>query len=86
MDEIEHRKIKEFEIKFKNEQDLDSFSKLNYEFKEKNNQKVRVKVVVEDKDINQFLKELNKYDIEYISEIKFTLEQYFMEYYKEGDN
>ena len=84
MKDIEHRKDKEFEIRFKDRAGVEKFANSNnYEFEEKNFSKNRVKVIVNDEKVNEFLAELSKYKIEYISEIKFTLEKYFMKYYKE---
>ncbi|MDR0462276.1 MAG: ABC transporter ATP-binding protein [Christensenellaceae bacterium] len=83
MKDIEHRKDKEFEIRFKSKSDAQSFAKLNYEFTEKNFEKSRVKVLVNDGQINEFLTAVAKYKLEYISEIKFTLEKYFMGFYKQ---
>jgi len=87
MKEIEHKKDKEFEIRFKQRASAEFFCKLGYDFTEINLDKNRVKAIVHDEQINAFLAELNKYGVEYISEIKFTLEKYFMKYYKEaGEN
>lgn len=86
MKDIEHKKDKEFEIRFKQKADAESFAKLNYSFTEKNFAKNRVKVIVGDEKINEFLTALNKYKLEYMREIKFTLEKYFMKFYvEEGD-
>lgn len=85
MKEIEHKKDKEFEIRFKQKVDAENFAKLDYNFTERNIAKNRVKVIVNDEQINEFLTEVNKYKLEYISEIKFTLEKYFMKYYKEEE-
>ena len=85
MKAIEHKKDKEFEIRFKQRADAESFAKTGYNFIEKNFDKNRVKVTVHDDNINEFLTAVNKYKLEYISEIKFTLEKYFMQYYKEGE-
>jgi len=84
MNQIEHNQNKQFEIRFKAQQDAISFSNLNFNFSEKNFDKNRVKVFVNDSQINNLMAALYKYQLEYISEIKFTLEQYFMEFYKEG--
>jgi len=81
--DIEHKKDKEFEIRFKDKKDTEAFTKQKYQFTEKNIAKNRVKVIVHDEDINEFLAAVNKFKIEYISEIKFTLEKYFMQYYGE---
>lgn len=85
--DIEHKKEKEFEIRFVSKDDAVKFMDKDFDFKEKNISKNRVKVVVKDEKINEFLQELTKYKIEYISEIKYTLEDYFMKYYTEkGEN
>ncbi|MDR0850451.1 MAG: ABC transporter ATP-binding protein [Christensenellaceae bacterium] len=86
MKDIEHKKDKEYEVRFKDKKDAEAFSKLDYKFTEKNMSKNRVKVVVNDEQINEFLTEANKYKLEYLSEIKFTLEKYFMKYYQGEDN
>ena len=83
MKEIEHKKEKEFEIRFKSKADFDKFIKNKYEFSETNPGKNRVKVIVHDDRINEFLADVARYKVEYISEIKFTLEKYFMKYYNE---
>lgn len=83
--EIEHRTIKTYEIKFKNKKDINEFVKLKLNFKEINKNKQRVKVDINDLDINSFTNLLSKYTLEYISEIKYTLEDYFMDFYKEGE-
>lgn len=85
MKEIEHKKDKEFEIRFKQKADAESFTKQDYVFTEKNLSKNRVRVIVNDEQINQFLSVISKFKLEYISEIKFTLEKYFMNYYKEEE-
>lgn len=88
MKSIEHKKDKEFEVRFKSKSEMEKFAKLDYNFTEKNLAKNRVRVMINDVYINEFLLNLNKYKIEYISEIKFTLEKYFMEFYKDdgGEN
>jgi len=86
MKEIEHKKDKEFEVRFKEKKDAEKFAASKFDFTEKNFDKSRVRVVVHDERINEFLEAVNKFKLEYISEIKFTLEKYFMNYYKEGEN
>lgn len=83
MDEISHKKDKEFEVRFRTKAEAESFAKKSWTFTEKNFAKNRVQVIVGDEEINEFLSQLSGYGIEYISEIKFTLEKYFMKYYKE---
>ena len=86
MKDIEHHKDKEFEIRFKDKKDAEAFAKLQYKFTEKNLDKNRVKVIVNDEKINEFLAAVNKSKVEYISEIKFTLEKYFMAFYREEED
>ena len=83
MKEIEHKKDKEFEIRFRQKTDAEAFLKLDYNFTEKAISKNCVRVMVHDDRINEFLTAVGKYKLEYISEIKFTLQKYFMKYYKE---
>jgi ABC-2 type transport system ATP-binding protein len=83
MKEKKKKKDKEFEIRFKDKATATKYMKLKYNFTEKNPEKNRVKVIVHDENINEFLTELSKYKVEYISEIKFNLEKYFMSYYVE---
>jgi len=85
MKDIEHRPDKEFEVRFKEAADAKRFSGLKYNYTEVNLEKNRVKVIVNDSQINEFLASVNNYKLEYISEIKFTLERYFMEHYKAED-
>ena len=83
--DIEHRTTKTFEIKFKTKKDFNEFNKLDLNFIEVNKEKQRIKVDIDDIDINTFTASLSKYKLEYISEIKYTLEDYFMRFYKEGE-
>ena len=83
MKDIEHKKDKEFEVRFKQKVDAETFTKFGFEFTEINLEKNRVRIMIHDDQINEFLKVINNYKLEYISEIKFTLERYFMNYYKE---
>ncbi|MCL1945289.1 MAG: ABC transporter ATP-binding protein [Firmicutes bacterium] len=83
MNDITHNKDKQFEVRFKSLADAQTFGNLQYEFVEKNYDKSRVKVKVHDSHINRFVADLAKYQLEYISEIKLTLEERFMEYYKD---
>ncbi len=41
----------------------------------------QVKIHIRDEDIHNFFKELSLYELNFISEIKFTLEDYFMDFY-----
>ena len=81
--EIEHKTDKEFEIRFKTKKDAEKFMKEELQFTEKNLAKNRVKAIILDEKINEFFKLITNYKVEYIREIPFTLEKYFMKFYKE---
>lgn len=86
MKDIEHKKDKEFEIRFKSKGDYERFIGEDFVFSEQSKAKSRVKIIINDADINHFFEIINGYQVEYISEIKYTLEKYFMQYYKEAKN
>lgn len=80
MADIEHSKSKVFKVKFNGIGSHEIIHE-HFDFAEINHEKNRVKVKVHDNDINSFLKALTNYDVSYISEIKLTLEDYFMQFY-----
>ena len=45
-----------------------------------------VVIAVNDKDINLLTNMLSDYNIESFSEVKFTLQDYFMQFYREDKN
>jgi len=80
--ELRYSDRKEWKIEFATPEEFARF-KENSKFiissvKPKYNQ---VRVVVYDHQVNEFIKELNNYSMSFFSEIKFTLEDYFMEFY-----
>lgn len=83
--DIEHKTEKEFEIRFKTKEYAKKFMKEDLQFNEKNLEKNRVKVVLLDEKINEFFKLIANYEVEYIRGIPFTLEKYFMKFYKQEE-
>lgn len=83
MNDIKKSKDKTFKIKFAADGESKRFIKEHAEldYAEANNEKNRVRININDKDINRFLAILPNYKIQYISEIKLTLEDYFMQFY-----
>jgi len=83
-DEIRKNDRKEWKIEFNTKEDFEKFrkevaKKLNVvSVKEESNQ---AQVVVLDNSTNTLVAELSNYSLKYFSEIKFTLEDYFMEFY-----
>ena len=82
MDDIQKSSHKEYKIKFQTPVDSYRFAKENFEFSEVNHEKTRVKVKIDDTEINRLIEVLSDYDIRYISEVKQTLEDYFMHFYE----
>ena len=88
--DLRHNQEKTFEIefigkdllRFKNE--ASSFKKVNIiSLDSKKNQ---VKVCVNDADINDFIAFISEYNLKFFSEIKFSLEDYFMKFYDRNPN
>ena len=57
--------------------------KLPYKFASKNPKKIRARVHVDDGEVNGFISDISALDVEDFHEIPFTLEDYFMQFYKE---
>ncbi|MCL2679077.1 MAG: ATP-binding cassette domain-containing protein [Dehalococcoidia bacterium] len=85
MNEIKHNKDKEYEIRFKTKEQAESFAKLKFRITGEKFEKNRVNVLINNAEWDVVIAEIHKRNVEYMSEIKFTLEKYFMNYYKEDD-
>ncbi|MDR0319087.1 MAG: ATP-binding cassette domain-containing protein [Nitrososphaerota archaeon] len=81
--EIRHNENKSYKIEFISKQDYKQFTALDFSFEEKKEKQNQVIVNVCDNDINAFLSVLKGYKIKFISEIKYTLEKYFNNVYRE---
>lgn len=81
MADIHRNKKKVYKIKFADNGESNKFMQEKLEFIEVNHDKNRVKVNIYDKDINSFIDILTKYGIQYMSEIKPSLEDFFMHFY-----
>lgn len=85
-DDLRHNETKTFKLEFNTKEDFEKFkSKVIIEGKlnaiEEKNEQNQVKIQINDKDINNFMSIVSDYDLKFISEIKFTLEDYFMKFY-----
>ena len=95
---IKHNENKLYDIKFNNLEDLENFTKtfpkakfkedlvVKFGVKDIFKDKLSVHVAVNDKMINEFIDEIVKYKIKSFTELKLTLEEYFMTFYKEDKN
>jgi len=90
-DDLRHNQEKTFEIEFLTEEeferfrkDVTSFNKVNViSLEAKKNQ---AKICVQDAYINDFIAFISEYDLKFFSEIKFSLEDYFMKFYDRNSN
>lgn len=85
-DELRHREDKTFEFEFNSKEDYKAFTKVlesqnQYESKILSPHKNQVKLSVKDQYINDFINCIANYELKFFSEIKFTLEDYFMKFY-----
>ncbi len=72
-----------YRITFKTMEDLDRFLSLPYNFTSVHREKMRVRVKVESTDMAKFVRDVASFSIEDLVEIPYTLEDYFMSFYKE---
>ncbi|MGM9606292.1 MAG: ABC transporter ATP-binding protein [Oscillospiraceae bacterium] len=81
MADIQKSSHKEYKIKFNSFMDSYRFSQQDFDFSEVNHEKTRVRVRIDDAEINRLIRALGGYDVRYISQVKQTLEDYFMHFY-----
>lgn len=85
-DELKHKENKTYKISFANKEDYLAFtkkSKTKWKIIDNALKKHTAVVVINEKDVIALLKEIEKYKIKDFAEIKETLEDYFMSFYKE---
>lgn len=79
--DIKHHEDKVYQLTFHTYQDYEKFLLEPFDFEEKLQARNQVNVRVNDQDINRFLKALSNYNVKFISEVKYTLENYFNSLY-----
>ncbi|CAG9609430.1 ABC transporter ATP-binding protein [Pseudoneobacillus rhizosphaerae] len=79
--EIKHNEDKVYKIEFISQQDYFRFLSESFDFVDKQESKNQVIIHVHDRDINTLMKALKSYNIKFISENKYTLENYFKSLY-----
>lgn len=93
--DITHNENKNFEVIFKSKEELEKFTSL-YPKLRKNTINIKhiairtvdqdnnkVVIAVNDKDINKLTMALSDYSVQSFTQVKYTLEDYFMQFYKE---
>lgn len=81
-DSLKNVKSRIYRLTFANGSDYEKFVTYPYQFTSQNKEKKRARVYLEDGDVNQLLQDIDGLAIEEFQEIPFTLEDYFMQYYK----
>lgn len=80
--EIQIREEKTYKIEFCYKEDYNNFLKENeYKIIETKKDINQIKLFIKDVDVNDLFNKLSKVKLKYISEIKFTLEDYFLNFY-----
>lgn len=85
IDEITSSRLKRYTIGFKGSKGLSEVMSAypNADYNEKENQ---ITVCVNDCEINRLILELSKCNVKFLKEEKYTLEEYFMQFYGGNDN
>lgn len=79
---IRHNQNKSYKIEFVSNEEYKRFVRTEkFELSELREDQNQVIVNIHDLSINQFLKALKKYDMKFMTEIKYSLEQYFKKLY-----
>ena len=81
-DELKNRNTKIYRITFADKKSYETFVSKDYQFHSKNEKKLRARVMIETQNINGLLADITPLNVTEFQEISFTLEDYFMEFYK----
>lgn len=81
-DELKNRSTKIYRISFSDKDSYDAFVCKEYLFHSRNEKKLRARVMIEAAQINRLLTDITPLSVTEFQEIPFTLEDYFMEFYK----
>lgn len=90
-DDLRHNKDKTFEFEFLTRELFDRFKNEVESHKNLNvislkPHKNQAEICINDADINEFIAFISDYDLKFCSEIKFSLEDYFMKFYDRNPN
>ncbi len=88
-DDLRHNESKTFKIEFASGEEFERFCRDNpndapgarFEIALTRPRRNQINVYVNDRDINSFIASISGYRLKFFSEIKFTLEDYFMQFY-----
>lgn len=80
--EITHNQEKVYKVEFATKEDFEHFTQEAFAFLEKRNTQNQVILTIHDREINRLFQALARYDLKFITEIKYSLEQYFDSLYE----
>lgn len=79
MNAIRNRPSKDFKIEFNNAKDYENFKKLDFNIIRDQQEYNQVTVNVKKENIDDLFKALTKFDVKFVSGVKYTLEKHFKE-------
>lgn len=82
-EDLKKRDTKTYRVTFETREAYDRFLQMPYQFTSKNEAKTRARVKIKTEDINRLVGDIYRLDVADFHEIPFTLEDYFMQFYKE---
>lgn len=82
--DLKHFDKTTYKITFRDLQDFQSIQKEGFKFSEIQEEALYVMLEIEDLHINELISALSKRNVTSIREMKYSLEDYFMNFYKEG--
>ena len=77
LDIINNRPVRDFKIEFTNRKDFEDFQREGFDIIRVQKQYNQVTISIKKDQINNLMDILTKYQVKFISEVKFTLEKYF---------
>lgn len=83
-DDLKHNENKVYQINFNNLDDYNKFKLLGYDISYSNEQKLYVKININDKDINRLMLSLKDLSVKSFTEEVFSLQDFFMNFYNEN--
>ena len=79
MNDIRNRSVSDFKIEFNSATDFNKFKNTNYKIIRVQEEYNQVTIQLEKTKINDLFKDLQNYNVKFISEVKYSLEKYFKE-------
>lgn len=88
---LRHSSSKTFKLEFNTNEEFERFQREietpeSFEVISVKRHRNQAKVLIDDKIVNRFIEIISGYDLKFFSEIKFTLEDYFMKFYEKNSD